>query len=68
MLWFDNQAEEAVNIYTMLFENSKILNISKQPGGGVFTIEFELMGAKYTALNGGGMFKINRAFSDFIFF
>lgn len=66
MLWFNDQAEEAVNLYTNLFEDSKILKISKRPDGGVFTVEFELMGAKYTALNGGDMFSFTEAFSIFI--
>ena len=66
MLWFNNQAEEAVNLYINLFENSKILNTSRGPDGGVFTIEFELLGSKYTALNGGDMFKFTEAFSIFI--
>jgi predicted 3-demethylubiquinone-9 3-methyltransferase (glyoxalase superfamily) len=66
MLWFNDQAEEAVNLYTNLFEDSKILKISKRPYGGVFTVEFELMGAKYTALNGGDMFSFTEAFSIFI--
>ena len=63
MLWFDDQAEAAVNLYTTLFDNSKILNTSKGPDGGVFTIEFELMDANYTALNGGDMFSFTEAFS-----
>jgi len=63
MLWFDGQAEEAVNLYVKLFENSKILSIFNGPDGGVFTIEFELMGSKYTALNGGDMFSFTEAFS-----
>ena len=50
MLWFNDQAEEAVTLYTNLFENSKITNTTNRPDGGVFTVEFELMGAKYTAL------------------
>jgi predicted 3-demethylubiquinone-9 3-methyltransferase (glyoxalase superfamily) len=66
MLWFNDQAEEAVNLYTNLFEDSKILKISKRPDGDVFTVEFELMGAKYTALNGGDMFSFTEAFSIFI--
>lgn len=66
MLWFDNQAEEAVNLYTSIFEDSKILSKSPRPDGGVFTIEFELLGAKYTALNGGPMFSFTEAFSIFI--
>lgn len=66
MLWFNDQAEEAVNLYTNLFEDSKILNTSRRPDGGVFTVEFEILGSKYTALNGGDMFKFNEAFSIFI--
>lgn len=66
MLWFNDQAEEAVNLYTNLFEDSKILNKTSRPDGGVFTIEFEILGAKYTALNGGPMFSFTEAFSIFI--
>jgi len=63
MLWFNNQAEEAVNLYTKIFDGSKVLNVSKRPDGEVFTIDFEILGAKYTALNGGDMFKFTEAFS-----
>jgi predicted 3-demethylubiquinone-9 3-methyltransferase (glyoxalase superfamily) len=66
MLWFKNQAEEAVNLYTNLFKDSKILSKSHGPDGGVFTVEFELLGAKYTALNGGPMYSFTEAFSIFI--
>ena len=66
MLWFNDQAEEAVNLYTNLFDDSKILNTVKRPDGSVFTVEFELMGTKYIALNGGEMFKFTEAFSIFI--
>lgn len=66
MLWFDDQAEEAVKLYTTLFEKSKIINTTNRPDGGVFTVEFELLGAKYTALNGGDMFTFSEAFSIFI--
>jgi predicted 3-demethylubiquinone-9 3-methyltransferase (glyoxalase superfamily) len=63
MLWFNDQAEEAVNLYINLFENSKITNTTNSPDGGVFTVEFELMGTKYIALNGGDMFTFTEAFS-----
>jgi predicted 3-demethylubiquinone-9 3-methyltransferase (glyoxalase superfamily) len=66
MLWFKNQAEEAVNLYTNLFKDSKILSKSHGPDGGVFTIEFEILGSKYTALNGGPMYSFTEAFSIFI--
>lgn len=63
MLWFDGQAEEAVNLYTNLIPDSKILKTTRRPEGGVFTVEFELMGIKYTALNGGDYFTFSEAFS-----
>jgi predicted 3-demethylubiquinone-9 3-methyltransferase (glyoxalase superfamily) len=72
-LWFDSNAEEAVNFYTAIFKNSKIGNISRygeagyeihrKPAGTVLTIEFELNGQAFTALNGGPMFKFNEAIS-----
>ncbi len=72
-LWFDSNAEEAVNFYTSIFKNSKIGNISRygeagyeihgKPPGTVMTIEFELNGQVFTALNGGPMFKFNEAVS-----
>ena len=72
-LWFDSNAEEAVSFYTSIFKNSKIGNISRygnegyeihrKPVGTVLTIEFELNGQAFTALNGGPMFKFNEAIS-----
>jgi len=72
-LWFDNQAEEAANFYTSIFKNSKIGNISRygkegyeihgREEGTVMTIEFEIDGQKFTALNGGPVFKFNEAIS-----
>lgn len=71
--WFNDQAEEAVNFYTSIFKNSQILNIShyglegqeihRRPQGSVMTIEFELEGQKFTALNGGPVFKLTEAIS-----
>ena len=66
MLWFNNQAEEAAQLYTNIFKDSKILNKTNGPDGGVFTVEFEILGSKYTALNGGPMFSFTEAFSIFI--
>lgn len=66
MLWFNNQAEEAAELYVNLFKDSKILNKTNGPDGGVFTVEFEILGSKYTALNGGPMFSFTEAFSIFI--
>jgi len=72
-LWFDDQAEEAVNFYTALFKNSKICRIfhyteeaaekTGRPVGSVLTIEFEIEGQKFVALNGGPVFKFNESIS-----
>ena len=68
-LWFDNNAEEAVNFYVSTFKNSKIRHIARYgetgPGakGSVMTIDFELDGQLFTALNGGPTFKFNEAIS-----
>ena len=58
-LWFDDQAEEAANLYTSIFDNSKILSVSRygeagrgEPGS-VMTVEFELEGQRFVGLNGG---------------
>lgn len=62
-LWFDNQAEEAVNYYVSVFPNSRIkdiqrypeaaVEVSGRPAGSVMTVDFELNGTPFTALNGG---------------
>jgi len=72
-LWFDDQAEEAANFYTSLFKNSKIDRIFRNPEeaaektgrpvGSVLTIEFEIEGQKFVALNGGPLFKFNESIS-----
>jgi len=72
-LWFDNQAEEAVNFYVSVFNNSKIGHIARyseeaakasgQPAGSVLTIEFQLEGQDFMALNGGPQFKFTEAIS-----
>ncbi|MGC9942250.1 MAG: VOC family protein [Verrucomicrobiota bacterium] len=72
-LWFDNQAEQAVKFYTSVFENSRIIKISRygeegqsvsgRPMGSVMTIEFQLDGQKFLALNGGPLFKFTEAIS-----
>ena len=71
-LWFDTNAEEAVNFYVSVFKNSKILNIARygEPGpgpkGSVMTVEFELDGQLFTALNGGPEFKFTEAISQVV--
>lgn len=72
-LWFDDQAEEAVNLYTSIFKNSKILNTARytpesskaagRPAGSVMVVSFELEGLKFTALNGGPHFRFTEAVS-----
>ena len=76
-LWFDNQAEAAAQFYTSIFKNSKMgktaryteagHEIHKQPAGSVMTVEFELNGTPFTALNGGPLFNFNEAVSLQIF-
>ena len=66
MLWFDQQAEEAANLYISIFNDGEIKNISKGANGKVFTVDFELLGEKYIALNGGPTFTFNEAFSIFV--
>jgi len=67
-LWFDNQAEDAVNFYLSVFKNSRRLDSVNNNGdrpapASVLTIAFELDGQKFTALNGGPMFKFTEAVS-----
>jgi predicted 3-demethylubiquinone-9 3-methyltransferase (glyoxalase superfamily) len=68
-LWFDHQAEEAVGFYTSIFKNSRIVTVTRYgeagpgPKGSVMTMEFELEGQKFVALNGGPQFKFTPAIS-----
>lgn len=72
-LWFDNQAEEAANFYASIFKDSKIGRIASygeeaaqktgRPKGSVMTIEFEIEGQDFIALNGGPHFKFTEAVS-----
>ncbi len=65
-LWFDNNAEAAMNFYVSLFENSKIVSISRYPDGRVMSGTFQLNGQEFMALNGGPQFKFNEAVSFFV--
>jgi predicted 3-demethylubiquinone-9 3-methyltransferase (glyoxalase superfamily) len=72
-LWFDTQAEDAARFYTGIFKNSTIGTITRyseagrevhgRAAGTVMTVEFDLNGQKFTALNGGPHFKFNEAIS-----
>ena len=68
-LWFNDNAEEAANFYTSVFKNSRILNTTRYgdsgagPKGNVMTVDFELDGDQFVALNGGPQFKFTEAIS-----
>jgi predicted 3-demethylubiquinone-9 3-methyltransferase (glyoxalase superfamily) len=72
-MWFDDKAEEAAKFYASIFKNSKIGDISRygkegyefhgKEDGTVMTVDFEIEGQKYVALNGGPIFKFNEAIS-----
>ena len=68
-LWFDSQAEEAANLYVSVFNNSRIVRTTRSgdagpgPKGSVLTVEFDLDGERFTALNGGPMFTFSEAVS-----
>ena len=76
-LWFDTKAEEAAKFYVSVFDNSKVGRISrygeaghevhKKPAGSVMTVDFELDGHPFTALNGGPEFTFNEAVSFQVF-
>ncbi len=72
-LWFDNNAEEAVNFYVSIFKNSKVGKVTRyneasakaagRPEGSVMTAEFQLEGQNFVAINGGPHFKFTEAIS-----
>lgn len=76
-LWFDNNAEEAINFYISLFDNSSILTVNRyddagakasgQKAGTAMTVTFKLEGQNFTALNGGPHFKLNQSTSFFVY-
>jgi predicted 3-demethylubiquinone-9 3-methyltransferase (glyoxalase superfamily) len=72
-LWYDSEAEEAAKLYVSVFKNSKMGKVTRygkegfeihgQPQGKVMTVDFELEGARFVALNGGPLFKFNESVS-----
>ena len=70
-LWFDDRAEEAAKLYTSIFKNSRLgeisrydeetANLSGRPKGSVMTVAFEIEGQEFVALNGGPVFKLNES-------
>jgi predicted 3-demethylubiquinone-9 3-methyltransferase (glyoxalase superfamily) len=65
-LWFDDQAEEAMNFYVSIFKNSKVLGVNPGPNGKAMSVKFELDGQEFMALNAGPQFKFNEAISFFV--
>jgi predicted 3-demethylubiquinone-9 3-methyltransferase (glyoxalase superfamily) len=75
-LWFDSQAEEAARFYISIFRKSKILKIARctgkaaekigRPAGSVMIVEFQIEGQRFTAFNGGPLFKFNEAISFWV--
>jgi predicted 3-demethylubiquinone-9 3-methyltransferase (glyoxalase superfamily) len=71
-LWFDQQAEEAMNFYVSIFKNSKVLSVTRYgdagpgPKGTVMSATFQLEGQTFYALNGGPQFKFTPAISFFV--
>ncbi len=71
-LWFNDNAEEALNFYASIFKNSRIINVNRLPegtpgpAGKVLTASFELEGQEFMALNGGPDYKFNEAISFYV--
>jgi predicted 3-demethylubiquinone-9 3-methyltransferase (glyoxalase superfamily) len=71
-LWFDGKAEEAMDFYTSIFENSRVINVTRYgeagpgPKGTVMSATFELLGREFIALNGGPHFSFTPAISFFV--
>jgi predicted 3-demethylubiquinone-9 3-methyltransferase (glyoxalase superfamily) len=65
-LWFDTQAEEAMNFYASIFKNSKAGEVSRGPDGKAVSVTFQLEGQDFMAFNAGPEFKFNEAISFFV--
>ena len=65
-LWFDTQAEEAMNFYVSVFKNAKVLGVSRGPDGQAQSVNFELEGQELMGFNAGPEFKFNEAISLFV--
>jgi predicted 3-demethylubiquinone-9 3-methyltransferase (glyoxalase superfamily) len=64
-LWFDTQAEEAMNLYTSIFKRSKVISVNRAQGR-VMSVQFELEGQQFMALNAGPAYKFTEAISFFV--
>src|SRR5215211_5763420 len=65
-LWFDTQAEEAMNFYVSVFKNSKVFGVSRGPDGRAQSVNFALQGQEFIGFNAGPEFKFNEAISFFV--
>lgn len=71
-LWFDDNAEEAIDFYVSLFDNSRVVSVLRYgkvgpgPEGSVMSVTFELAGQRFMAVNGGPAFRFNEAISLFV--
>jgi predicted 3-demethylubiquinone-9 3-methyltransferase (glyoxalase superfamily) len=64
-LWFDTEAEEAMNLYASIFKRSKVISVNRAQGR-VMSVQFELEGQQFMGLNAGPMYKFNEAVSFFV--
>ncbi len=64
-LWFDTQAEEAMNFYASIFKRSRVISVNRAQGK-VMSVQFELEDQKFMALNAGPVFKFTEAISFFV--
>jgi predicted 3-demethylubiquinone-9 3-methyltransferase (glyoxalase superfamily) len=65
-LWFDTQAEDAMNFYISIFKNSKVGGVSRGPDGRAFTVSFELDGQEFLGMNAGPEYKFSEAISIYV--
>ena len=65
-LWFDNQAQEAMNFYVSVFDNSEVLGVTPGPNGIAQSVTFRLEDQEFIALNAGPQFKFNESISFFV--
>ncbi len=64
-LWFDSQAEEAMNLYTSIFTRSKVVSVNRAQGR-VVSVAFDLEGQRFMGLNGGPLYRFNESVSFFV--
>src|SRR5688500_4760685 len=65
-LWYDGNVEEAMTLYRSVFPNSRVLNTSPGPGGGLMSATFELEGQRFIAFNGGPHLQFTPAVSMYV--